>query len=175
MPAQHSAPGVVSLVPGTVVEARFGGEEEWYGGKITKANRNGTYDVLYDDAYNDVYGDVHNDVYDDVHDDVYDDLCGDLYDDLYDYCCCRQIAEAPTPSATVMPLRVCSPAARSCKCSSGSSNNNNSRKAARSLAGMLRPCHNIPLPHAAVNCHRNALFASLTYARAPLATRSGWE
>ena len=39
-----------SLKSGQVVEARFGGKEEWYKGKISKVRDDGTYDVLYEDG-----------------------------------------------------------------------------------------------------------------------------
>ena len=33
------------------MEALYGGESEWYKGKISSALDDGTYDVLYDDGY----------------------------------------------------------------------------------------------------------------------------
>ena len=35
---------------GAVVEARYGGGEEWYSGEITADNRDGTYALLYEDG-----------------------------------------------------------------------------------------------------------------------------
>ena len=35
---------------GDVVEARFGGRDKWFKGKITAANRDGTYDIHFDDG-----------------------------------------------------------------------------------------------------------------------------
>jgi len=41
--------GVVRLKAGTQVKAKFGGKK-WFKGKITRANDDGTYDVLYEDG-----------------------------------------------------------------------------------------------------------------------------
>ena len=35
---------------GDAVEARFGGEDQWYGGKVTQVRGDGTYDILYEDG-----------------------------------------------------------------------------------------------------------------------------
>ena len=39
----------VALV-GAAVEANYGGEGEWFPGKITKVRGDGTYDILYNDG-----------------------------------------------------------------------------------------------------------------------------
>ena len=35
---------------GDKVEARYGGKSKWYGGKVARANANGTYDITYEDG-----------------------------------------------------------------------------------------------------------------------------
>ncbi len=39
-----------SFREGDAVEARFGGRDKWFKGKITNVNRDGTYDIRYDDG-----------------------------------------------------------------------------------------------------------------------------
>ena len=38
------------LREGDKVEARFGGRDKWYAGKITNARSDGTFDILYEDG-----------------------------------------------------------------------------------------------------------------------------
>ena len=38
------------LREGDKVEARFGGRDKWYKGKITNARSDGTFDILYEDG-----------------------------------------------------------------------------------------------------------------------------
>ena len=42
--------GSAGFAAGARVEARYGGEEEWYAGRIRAARDDGTYDVEYDDG-----------------------------------------------------------------------------------------------------------------------------
>ena len=46
----EAAPPTHAFAAGARVEARYGGEEEWYAGRIRAARDDGTYDVEYDDG-----------------------------------------------------------------------------------------------------------------------------
>ena len=42
--------GAKNFFEGDAIEARFGGRDKWFKGKITAANRHGTYEIRYDDG-----------------------------------------------------------------------------------------------------------------------------
>ena len=46
----NDSDGDDKLREGDNVEARFGGRDKWYAGKITNARSDGTFDILYEDG-----------------------------------------------------------------------------------------------------------------------------